>query len=301
MQTISTTQRIVVIAGPTASGKSALALTLAKRLNGEIVCADSRQVYAGMAVGTAAPTKQQRHCITHHGYTVRDPAKRYHVAQFVQDTDQFIQTILQRQKTAILVGGTGLYLRSWRFGIDPAPAADIQLRQQLQLQLQQQGAAALYEQLRRIDPDTASRIEPQDHVRLLRALEIYQLTGKPPSHIRPNWQQRPPRMQADWLLLWPAQEHLAEKIVKRAHQLFQAELIEEACRLRQQLSHGHALLQTMGYQEALLYHDGELSRQRALERVIVRHRQYAKRQKTWFRKEEWWRVIDSFPRSKKFF
>ena len=128
MAGIQVTHNTVVIGGPTASGKSALAVQLAKQHNGEIVCADSRQVYTGMTLGTASPTIQEQQGIPHHGYGIRNPCESYHVAQFVRDTDNYIQAILQRNRLAILVGGTGLYLRSWRFGIDPAPAADPSLR-----------------------------------------------------------------------------------------------------------------------------------------------------------------------------
>ncbi|MEM7589597.1 MAG: tRNA (adenosine(37)-N6)-dimethylallyltransferase MiaA [Myxococcota bacterium] len=282
---------ILVIGGPTASGKSARALALAKQLNGEIVCADSRQVYQGMTLGTASPTVQEQQGIPHHGYGTRNPCEGYHVAQFVQDTDGFVQAILRRKRVAILVGGTGLYLRSWRFGIDPAPPADPVLRQQLYQELQQKGASHLHERLRQIDPDTANRIQPQDHVRLVRALEIHLKTGETPSQTRPHWQHHPPRMQATWLLVWPDQTCLIKNITQRANILFQTEFIEEACRLRQRIGNKHPLLQTMGYQEALLYSDGLLSHQQAVERTIVRHRQYAKRQKTWFRREDWWMRI----------
>lgn len=278
----------VVLAGPTGSGKSRLALELARRLNGELICADSRQVYAGMVVGTASPTRAQKSLVPHHGYNIHDPARGYDVARFVQETDRIVREVRARGSLPILVGGTGLYLRVWRMGLDPAPGADSPLRARLRQELLQHGSARLHERLRKIDPPTAQRIDPQDSVRVVRALEIHARTGEKPSFVRPDWRGRPPRVQARWLLVRLGREELNERITQRAQQMVGEALVEEARALRRRLGESHPLTRTMGYEEALAWSDGRLHHPQAVERVIIRHRQYAKRQRTWFNAEPWW-------------
>ncbi|MEM7495668.1 MAG: tRNA (adenosine(37)-N6)-dimethylallyltransferase MiaA [Myxococcota bacterium] len=278
----------IVLAGPTGSGKSRLALELAQRLNGELICADSRQVYVGMTIGTASPTRAQKRLVPHHGYNVQDPARGYDVARFVQEADRIVREVRARGRLPILVGGTGLYLRVWRIGLDSAPDADNALRARLRQELLRHGPCWLHDRLRNIDPPTARRIDPQDSVRVVRALEIHERTGEKPSVVRPDWRVRPGRVRARWLLLRVGKEELNERIARRAHWMVGEALVEEACALRRRLGDSHPLTRTMGYEEALAWSDGRLSRQQALERVIIRHRQYAKRQRTWFNAEPWW-------------
>lgn len=275
----------IVIAGPTASGKSAYALKLAKELDGEIICADSRQIYAGMRIGSAAPSDDELQQVPHHGYGVVDPNSGYDAGQFVADTDQYVNEILSRAKTPILVGGTGLYLRAWRFGLIDVPAKSESLR----AKLIEQSSEALYDQLERTDPNSAELISSQDRVRIIRALEIFLTTGRRASELRTGHEGEP-RMEADYRLILPDKEWLWPRIESRVRDMFNSGLVEEASALRAN-SQNH-LLKTMGYEEALMFVDGLMSLTQAIERAFIHHRQYAKRQMTWFKKENWWTRIN---------
>ncbi|MBI1946425.1 MAG: tRNA (adenosine(37)-N6)-dimethylallyltransferase MiaA [Deltaproteobacteria bacterium] len=230
--------RVVVIGGPTAAGKSALALEVALQLDGEIVCADSRQVYAGLPIATAAPTAEERARVPHHGYGVLDPAGApMSAGRFVDMTDQLVADVVARDKVAVLVGGTGLYLRAWRFGLD-APRR----------------------------PDEPAR----DMAAFLR---------RPP---------RPQARDARYLLVDATLDLLEPRLRERAARMFERGIVEEALALRARLPPEHALLQTIGTAEALVLADGALSLDEAVARTALRSRQYARRQRTWFKKEPWW-------------
>lgn len=274
----------IVIAGPTGSGKSAYAMQMAKELNGEIICADSRQIYQRMSIGTACPSQQDYAAIPHHGFEKLDPRENYSAGQFIADTDNYIQEILSRNKTPILVGGTGLYLRAWRFGLDDVLPADAKIREKLD----QESLEVLYLRLKQVDPISADKIKPEDPVRIKRALEIYELTGQPASALRQTDWTREPRIQAQWLLLNPP--NLDERLKTRVASMFENGLVKEALALREYLGSDdpHERLKTPGYLEALQLADSEITKEQALELTFRRHRQYAKRQNTWFKKEGWW-------------
>lgn len=271
----------IVIAGPTGSGKSALALEIAEKINGEIICADSRQIYQRMPIGTACPSPADYARVRHHGFERLDPKKTYSAGDFIRDTDNFVQDIFSRHKTPLIVGGTGLYLRAWRFGLDNILPSDIQIRQKLD----QESPEILYQKLQATDPH--SLIHPSDSVRIKRALEIYELTGKSASSLRQIDWNRAPRVNAQWLLINPSKDELDTRLKKRVAWIFQQGLLQEALALREYLG-THERLQTPGYLEALKLADGEISEEEALELTFRRHRQYAKRQTTWFQKENWW-------------
>lgn len=282
----------LVIAGPTASGKSALAIALAQKLDGELVCADSRQFYQGMRIGTAGPTPQEMAQVPHHLFHTFDPNDRVDAGRFVHEADQCVDTILARGKTPILVGGTGLYLRAWRFGMQDVPRSDSAIRAELLARIDQGGLQALYDELLQLDPESAQAIAPVDHVRIIRALEIRRLTGEKPSALRQSHSQQSPRREARWLLLFPQREWLKQRLFARVQQMFRDGLIDEAVALRNTIGADHELVKTMGYDEALQVYDKSMSLNDAILEVTRRHNGYAKRQMTWFQKEAWWHRVD---------
>lgn len=278
----------VVLAGPTGIGKSAIALALAEQLGGEIICGDSRQVYDGMCIGAAGPTAQEQERVPHLGYHVVPPYEAYDAGRFWQDTDRYVAEVQARGRYPIIVGGTGLYLRIWRYGLSDVPPKDEAIRQRLEGEVAQGQLAALYEMLLRIDPEAAAAIEAQDSIRIVRALEIWELTGQKPSELRKSHGARPPRHNALWFLLDAEMGWLEKRLQQRAKQMFSAGLVAESEALVQRLGEEHTLSKTMGYQEAYALAQKRMSFEDALERTFRRQRQYAKRQRTWFRKETWW-------------
>jgi tRNA dimethylallyltransferase len=282
----------IIIAGPTASGKSVLAMQIAKQVGGELICADSRQVYAQMSVGTAGPTLEDLSAVPHHGFAKIDPDQTYDAGQFVKDTGAYVTEVLTRKRVPILVGGTGLYLRAFRYGLSDVPARDDHIRGQIIATSEQLGWQKLHEQLAEIDSDAAKKIAATDQVRILRALEIWHLTRQQPSVLRKSHFVQTPRLEAQWLLIYPEKEWLWDRLLARVKHMFDNGLIEEALALRERLKVRVGLLKTMGYEEALLWADGLLSKEDAIMQTSIRHRQYARRQLTWFKKETWWRRLD---------
>jgi tRNA dimethylallyltransferase len=278
----------IVIAGPTASGKSALALALAERLGGEIVCADSRQVYRGMPIASAGPTDSERARVPHHGDQSCAPDDEMTAGRFSRAADAFVSDISARGKLPILVGGTGLYLRAWRFGLDDAAPVDPAIKQDLVLALEAQGLSALVQMLREQAPEILETLDANNPARVLRALELV-LSGQ---RDRPRdidaLLARPPRVQARWLLVDAPLEVLEPFMRARAEAMFATGLLDEARALAATLPAGHALLHTIGIEEALALDAGVLSRAEAVSKTTLRTRQYARRQRTWFKKEPWW-------------
>ncbi|MBH1988621.1 MAG: tRNA (adenosine(37)-N6)-dimethylallyltransferase MiaA [Myxococcaceae bacterium] len=288
---VSSSLEPLVIAGPTGCGKSAWALQCAQEQEGELICADSRQIFQRMGLGTACPSEEDYAQVRHHGFERLDPRVRYSAGQFIVDTDAFVREIQGRGKRPILVGGTGLYLRAWRFGLEDVLASDPLIRQRLEQERQE----SLYARLLERDPHSAAVIQPTDRIRTLRALEVLEMSGRCPSALRTTDWQREPRVQAAWVLLWPSVADLDARLRLRVERMFLDGLAEEALALRSYLAEDDPALRlkTPGYCEAFLYLDGEISLGEAKERVFRRHRQYAKRQRTWFQKEAWWRRVCS--------
>ncbi len=282
----------IIIAGPTASGKSALAMQIAEQVGGEIICADSRQAYAHMKVGTAGPSYEEMARIPHHGFFQIDPDQLYDAGQFVNDADRYVAEIIGRKRIPILVGGTGLYLRAFRYGLSDVPKRDEKIRAQIVEESRKVGWQNLHEQLKKIDDKAAAQIASNDEVRILRALEIWYLTKQKPSGLRQSHSSETPRLEAEWLLMYPEKEWLWERLLARVKQMFDDGLVEEALVLRERIKVKTELLKTMGYEEALLFADGLLRKDEAIMKAAIRHRQYAKRQLTWFKKESWWKRIE---------
>jgi len=282
----------LVIAGPTAAGKSALAVQLAAA-GGAVVCADSRQVYETMCIGTASPDQNERAAALHVGYNLVPPEDGYDAGRFLTDTDRYVRDQHAAGRSAVLVGGAGLYLRSWRFGLGDVPGRDEAVRARLEDEVKSAGSPALHARLAAADPEAAARIEPEDFIRVVRALEILEVTGQRPSALRRTDWSAPPRVVARWILLDADGEWLRPRLVERVRQMFQAGLVEEALALRARLGAGHRLLETMGYQEAIAVADGGVAEEAAIEAIARRQWQYARRQRTWFKKEPWWERFDA--------
>ena len=280
------------LAGPTASGKTAVGLELARRLDAEIIALDSMTLYRGMDIGTAKPTLAEREIVPHHLFDILDPHEDFSVAEYVAAADQCCRAILQRGHTPLFVGGAGLYLRSLLRGVFEGPPADLAFRAELESLAAMHGPETLHVRLQQVDPITAQRLPPQDLRRIIRALEVFQVTGQP---ISAQQQERPvlgddaPR-RVFWLDRERAELH--RRINIRVEEMFAAGLVDEVRQLRQQPQGiGRTARQALGYKEVLDWLDaggGNLAR--AIETVQTRTRQFAKRQVTWFRN-----LIECFP------
>jgi tRNA dimethylallyltransferase len=280
--------RILVLAGPTASGKTALGVALARRLGGEIVNADSQQVYRGLDVGTAKPTVEERAAVPHHLLDLVDvgaPGEGMDASRWSALADEAIAGIVGRGRFPIVVGGTGLYLRALLHGVVPAPGRDPALRAALEGEAARLGRPALHARLAAIDPVAAARIRPNDLVRIIRALEIA-AGGARPSELHAAHAFQEDRYRATLLALDPPREELHARIEARAAAMFDAGLLAETGRLLD--GNGGALpaRTPIGYAEAAAVLRGELSRAEAIRRVQVAHRRYARRQVIWLRKEK---------------
>lgn len=282
-----------MLAGPTGSGKSSLALEVAGALTGSIVCADSRQLYRGMRVASAGPRTEEEARVPHVGYHVLDPDEVYDAGRFVRDADAAIATVREAGRWPLLVGGAGLYLRAFRFGLKDVPGSDAAVRAALHAQLEEVGVQAMHRELAERDPPSAATISHNDEVRVVRALEVLAVSGRPASELRPQDWARPPRMKCHWVLLDAEMGWLEGRLHRRAQEMYAHGLVEEALALRARLGPTHPRLTVMGIEEALLLADGHLDATEALERTFRRQRRYAKRQRTWFKKEGWWTRLDA--------
>ena len=279
--------RIVCVVGPTACGKTTLGVLLAKRFNGEVVSADSMQIYRGMTVGTAAPTAAEMDGVPHHMIAVADPAESWSAARYAREAVPVVDGILARGKLPILVGGTGLWLDAVVRGRDFAPgAAGGEVRQKLRERLERQGIGPLLEELRRVDPEAAQRLHPADEKRILRALEVYEETGETISAHNARTAALPPRYDAVWIgLRFEDRADMWALIDRRVDAMAQAGLLEEVRALvRAGVPRDATALQAIGYKELLDVGEQGEGLEAALEEVKLRSRQYAKRQLTWLRR-----------------
>jgi tRNA dimethylallyltransferase len=280
---------ILVIAGPTASGKTALAVALARRLGGEIVNADSQQVYRRLDVGTAKPTAAERAAAPHHLLDVVEPGEGMDAARFVALADAAIAEIAARGRLPIVAGGTGLYLRALLHGVVPAPGRDPALRAALEREAAALGRPALHARLTVIDPEAAARIRPNDLVRVVRALEIA-AGGRRPSELHAEHAFQPDRYDATIVALDPPRAALHARIDQRVREMFEGALLDEARALLARAGGALPHRLPIGYAEAAACARGELAIEEAIRRVQVAHRRYARRQVIWLRRErgvEW--------------
>ena len=279
--------RVLCVVGPTASGKTKMAVALARRFGGEVVSVDSMQIYRGMTIGTAAPTAEEMEGVPHHMIAVADPAEQWSAARFCQAADACIQDILSRGKLPVLAGGTGLDLDALIRGDDFAPGSQGgEVRLRLQRELREQGPEALLERLRTVDPETAGRLHLRDEKRILRALEIYEQTGEPMSLRDRRGRQRPDRYEAVYIgLSFRDREDLRRRIDRRVDDMVRQGLLQEVQDLLDSgLPRDATALQAIGYKQFLAVADGAATTDQAVEEVKLRSRQYAKRQLTWLRR-----------------
>ncbi|WP_248362620.1 tRNA (adenosine(37)-N6)-dimethylallyltransferase MiaA [Anaeromyxobacter oryzae] len=281
--------RVLVVAGPTASGKTALAVALARRLGGEIVNADSQQVYRGLDVGTAKPTAEERAAAPHHLLDVAEPGEGMDAARFTALADAAIAEIAARGRLPIVAGGTGLYVRALLHGVVAAPGRDPALRARLEAEAAALGRPALHARLAALDPAAAARIRENDLVRIVRALEIA-AGGRRPSELHAEHAFQPDRYAATLLALDPPRAELHARIDARVRAMFAGGLLDEARALLARFGGAIPPKLPIGYAEAAAALDGSLPLEEAIRRVQVAHRRYARRQVVWLRKErgvEW--------------
>ncbi|CAL1240532.1 tRNA (adenosine(37)-N6)-dimethylallyltransferase MiaA [Candidatus Methylocalor cossyra] len=278
----------LVVMGPTAAGKTQLAVQLAQRLDGEIISVDSAQVYRGLDIGTAKPGPDERQGIPHHLIDILDPAESYSTGRFRRDALALVQDIGSRGKLPILAGGTMLYFNALFHGLAELPAADPELRRQLQQEAAARGSAALYAELARVDPISAARIHPHDPQRILRALEVFRISGVPLSAWWAAAKAEPPPFPMVKLVIAPADRaDLHQRIRRRFLDMIQRGLIEEVRALYQRgdLHAGLPAIRAVGYRQVWAYLAGAWDKETMIERGIAATRQFAKRQFTWLRRE----------------
>lgn len=279
--------QIIAIVGPTASGKSASAISLAQQIGGEIICMDSATIYKGMDIGTAKPDQSERDLIHHHLLDIRDPAQSYSAADFAQDAAKIAEQINAQNKTPIICGGTMLYYKALFEGLNNLPSANPEIRQQIEDQAKSKGWPAMHALLNDIDPITAARLAPNDSQRLQRALEIYHSSGKTMS----DWlsEKRQPLLDS-WnftvISLEPNERsQLHTRIADRYHCMLDLGLLDEVKSLyaRSDLNPSLPSIRCVGYRQIWDYLEGQISLDLAIEQAITATRQLAKRQITWLR------------------
>ena len=292
----ATSPKIFAIAGPTASGKTALGVELALRFDGEVVNFDSVQIYRGIEIATAKPTTGERRGVPHHLIDYVDPNVNYTAADWARDATEKIHEIESRGKIPILVGGTGFYLRTLMRPLFDAPSTDASIRERLRTIKQKRGPEFLYRLLRRIDPVAASRLFERDYVRVMRALEYYFQTGELFSEQQPN-RAEPPEFaeRIRLLVLNPPRDVLYNKINARTEAHFAAGLVDEVKQLRASgVNDSTNALGSHSYRRVCEYLRGERTLESATEQSKRDVRNYAKRQLTWFRREDVGIWLDGF-------
>ena len=281
-------KKIVVICGPTASGKTALSIALAKAFDGEVVSADSMQIYRRMDIGTAKPSLAEREGVPHHMLDVAQPGESYSVSRYAEEASACVEDILARGKLPIVCGGTGLYIDGLIRGTDFQPAGtDSGLRDKLEGEWEAQGAEAMMARLAAVDPDSAARLHLSDKRRILRALEVYLATGETITVHNARTKAIPPRYEAVMIgLNTEPRQILYDRIDRRVGVMLEQGLLQEVRSLLEDgLLEGTAA-QAIGYKELLAHFRGEMSLEAAADLIRQKSRNYAKRQLTWFRRDE---------------
>jgi len=277
----------IYLMGPTASGKTALSIQLAHQLEGEIISVDSAMIYRGMDIGTAKPSMEEREGIVHHLIDILDPSEAYSTGQFKHQAHQIMDEITRRGRLPILVGGTMLYFNTLINGLAELPPADKTVRRQLEEDLLKYGKEAMHQRLAEIDPQAAARIHPNDPQRIQRALEVYEISGKPISAYFNTKEQSSLPYHAIQLIIAPKErKKLHELIAKRFKNMLKLGLVDEVSRLyrRGDLNESMPAIRSVGYRQVWSYLKGEYDFDTMTEKGIIATRQLAKRQFTWLRK-----------------
>jgi tRNA dimethylallyltransferase len=278
----------IFLMGPTASGKTALSVQLAQALNGEIISVDSALVFKGMDIGTAKPTQEERGGIPHHLIDILDPAEAFSTGQFRRQALNIMGDITSRGKIPILVGGTMLYFNALNSGLAKLPEADADIRAKLDQDLEKLGKEALHQRLAKVDPESAARIHPNDPQRIQRALEVYEISGKPLTSFFIEAQAQDIPYQRIKLIIAPQDRAILHDIIaRRFKQMLEQGFIDEVVALYQRgdLTEKMPSVRAVGYRQAWSYLQGEYDLETMIEKAIVATRQLAKRQFTWLRRE----------------
>ena len=279
--------KVIVICGPTASGKTALSIELAKQINGEIVSCDSMQIYKDMNIGTAKPTLEEMQGIKHYLIGYISPEERYSVSDYKTDAKKAIREIIGKGKMPIVVGGTGLYLDSLIYEIEYLDIKlDEEYRKQLEKEVEEKGLEELYERAKQIDAKAIEKISTNDKKRILRILEICHATGKTKTQL--EIESRKKEVEYDYkvyALDWDRQK-LYDRINKRVDMMIEQGLIEEVQQLLEKYNVFPTAMQGLGYKEVVDYLENKLTKEEMIEKIKMESRRYAKRQLTWFRKNK---------------
>ena len=287
---------VIAIMGPTASGKTGLALDIAAKVDSEVISVDSALVYKGMDIGTAKPSQDEQAGVVHHLIDIIDPAESYSVSQFVNDTNALIGDILSRGKVPILAGGTMMYFNALINGISPLPKSDEKIRDEITQQAQRLGWSKLHDELRGVDPISGERIHPNDPQRITRALEVYRSTGKTLTHWQQQEGEKCPYNIAQFAIAPADRAVLHERIATRFDLMLEQGFENEVVKLyeRSDLHEDLPSIRSVGYRQMWQYLDGQLSYAEMRERGIIATRQLAKRQLTWLRGWEQVTWLDTF-------
>ena len=274
-------KKIIVICGPTASGKTALGIKIANDIKGEIVSADSMQIYKDMDIGTAKPTKEEQKMAKHYLIDFVSPDVRYSVADFKRDATEAIETIIKKNKTPIIVGGTGLYINSLIYNIDFNSEGNTDL--EFRSELEKRDIGELYNMAKKIDKDAISKISPNDRKRIMRIIEIYHSTGKTKTQLEKESLKETKYDYRIFVLNWDRKK-LYERINLRVDLMIKNGLIEEVQNLLKKYNEFPTSFQGLGYKEVKEYLDGNLTKDEMIEKIKQESRRYAKRQITWFKR-----------------
>ena len=281
-------QKVIVIAGPTASGKTGLGVELAKKINGEVISADSMQIYKDMTIGTAKPTPEEIGDIPHYLIDFVSPDERYSVADFKKDAEEKIEDIISRGKVPIIVGGTGLYIDSLVLGIDyPDIDYDEEYRNSLMEKAEtEEGLESLYIEAIKIDPKAMEKISPNDKKRISRILEIYHATGKTKTELEEKSRENGPKYDYIVFAIDWDREKLYERIDLRVDIMIEQGLVDEVKDVVSKYDKFPTAMQGLGYKEVVEYLDGKISYPEMIDKIKLETRHFAKRQLTWFRKNK---------------
>jgi len=278
-------QTLTFIIGCTGSGKGGLGRELARRTGGEIISIDSMKVYRRMNIGTAKPSLEVRRLIPHHLIDIIEPSKEFCVAEYVEHAEHAIIEIQSRRHPVFIVGGTPLYMKALSEGIFEGPGADPTIRARLTATAEREGRHALFEQLRRVDPIAAERIHPNDRRCLVRALEVFELTGQPISTLQAQWDRDGTRYDCVFIGLRREREDQARRIKERVHRMIAEGLVDEVKSLLAEAEPlSTAARQALGYAEIIQHLEGSYTLADAVEMIKINTRQFAKAQRTWFKR-----------------